>query len=179
LSLIAFVAIPRLLGRKTVDPASISWREYKSPDGSFSVSMPGEPKEMQLTQPTPAGPAKVRAVMSEIGRDGACMVMSAEYPQLSKVSEDMLYEHTLKTMETRGTKSATLGTRKFIMHDGHRGLEVEFKPKGPGAPDATGRMRLFIVTPRVYLVMSGGPETPEFATVIDKCLDSFKFSNGR
>ena len=179
LSLIAAVAIPKLLGRKTVDPASLSWREYKAPDGSFSVSLPGEPKEMQLNQPTPAGTAKVRAVITEIGRDGACMVMSAEYPQLSKVSEDMLYEQTLKNMESRGTARAVLGNRKFITHDGHKGIEVEFKPKGPEGVNATGRTRLFIVMPRVYVVLAGGPEGSEFAPVIDRCLDSFRFSDGR
>lgn len=178
LSLVAFVAIPRLIGRKTVDPASLSWREYKSPDGSFTVSMPGEPKEMQLNQPTPTGTAKVRAVMTEVGRDdGLCMVMSAEYPQLSKVSEDMLYEQTLKNMEGRNTARAILGARKFIEHDGRRGIEVEFTPKGKEG--ATGRVRLFIVPPKVYVVLSGGPEGPEFAPVIDRCLNSFKFSDGR
>ncbi len=177
LSLVAFVAIPRLLKPAKVDVASLSWREYKAPDGSFTVSLPGEPKVMELNQPTPSGPAKVRAVITEIGRDGACMVMSAEYPQLSKFSEDVLYEQTLRNMESRGsTKQATLGTRRFIMHDGHRGLEVEFKPKGPDAPDASGRVRLFIVTPKVYVVLSGGPESPEFAPVIDRCLNSFKFN---
>lgn len=180
ISLGAFIGIPKLLGRKTVNPASLSWREYKSPDGSFTVSLPGEPKELQLDQPTPAGTAKVRAVITEIGRDGGCMVMYAEYPQLSKVSEDMLYEQTLKNMDSRGGSArATLGNRKFITHDGHRGLEVEFKPKGPEGADAAGRARLFIVTPRVYVVMAGAPETPEFAPVIDKCLDSFKFNYGQ
>lgn len=177
ISLIAFIAIPRLLKPGKANLANLSWREYKAPDGSFSVSLPSEPREIQMNQPTPHGTAKVRAVMSEIGREGGCMVMYAEYPQLSKVSEDMLYEQTIKNMASRGTNNATLGNRKFITHDGHRGIEVEFTPKSQEG--AKGRARLFIVTPKVYVVMAGGEETPEYAPVIDRCLNSFKFSDGR
>jgi len=82
-------------------------------------------------------------------------------------------------MESRGTKRATLGNRKFITHDGHKGIEVEFKPNGTAGADAAGRARLFIVPPRVYVVLAGGPEEPEFAPVINRCLDSFKFNYGQ
>lgn len=179
MSLVAFVAMPRLLKPKKANLTNLTWSEYKAPDGSFSVSMPVTPKESEMSQPTPAGSVRVHLVTAEIGRDAGCMVMYADYPVLNKVSEDELYEQTVRGMASPGSKHLAIGNRKFITHDGHRGLEVEFKPEVMERLEAKGRARLFWVAPRLYMVMSGGPETPEFAGVSDRCLDSFNFSDGR
>ena len=178
-SLVAFVAIPRLLTPKKADLTNVTWSEYKAPDGSFTVSLPATPKESQMNQPTPVGNAKMRLVTAEIGRDAGCMVMYVDYPVLSKVSEDELYEQTIKGMASPNSEHLGIGNRKFIRQDGHRGIEVEFKPKVLERLDAKGRARMFWVAPRLYMVLSGGPETPEFAGISDRCLDSFKFNYGR
>jgi hypothetical protein len=178
-ALVAFVAMPKLLKSGKANLSNITWSEYQSPDGSYSVSMPATPKETQMNHTNAAGTAQVRVVTAEIGRDAGCMVMYADYPVLSKVSEDTLYEQTIKAWASKDAAQYAIGQRKFITQDGHRGLEVEFKPPILERMEAKGRMRLFWVAPRLYMVMSAGPETPEFAKVSDRCLDSFKFSTGR
>lgn len=180
MALVAFIAIPKLLGPRKVNLANVSWHEYKAPDGSFTVSLPvAAPKEMQINQPTAAGSVRVRTVLAEIDKDAACVVMYADYPMMGKVSEEMLYEQTLKSMESADASRLSPGERKFITHDGHRGIEAEFKPAMMKSIDGKARARLFWVPPRLYLVMSGGPETQEFAAVSNKCLDSFKFTYGQ
>lgn len=180
LGLVSFIAVPKILKPKRANLANLSWTDYKSTDGSFSVTLPSSsPKETQVSQPTAVGNIQVHMVISEIDRDSACMVMYADYPMMGKVSEEMLYEQTLKSMESADAQQFAPTSRKFITRDGHRGIEAEFKPAMLKRVDAKARARLFWVAPRLYLVMSGGPETPEFDTVSNRCLDSFKISNGR
>lgn len=178
-ALVAFVAMPRLLKSSKANLSNVTWSEYQSPDGTYSVSLPATPKETHMNHSTAAGTARVRVVTAEIGRDAGCMVMYADYPVLSKVSEDTLYEQTIKAWASKDADKYAIGNRKFITHDGHRGLEVEFKPPILEKMEAKGRMRIFWVAPRLYMVMSAGPETPEFAKVSDRCLDSFKISSGQ
>ena len=180
LSLVSFVAIPKILKPRKANLSNLSWSDYKSSDGSFSVTLPtASPKETRVSQPTPVGNIQVNMVLAEIDRDSACMVMYADYPMMGKVSEEMLYEQTLKSMESADAQQLAPSSRKFITQDGHRGIEAEFKPAMLKRIDAKARARMFWVAPRLYLVMSGGPETPEFDTVSNRCLDSFKFSTGR
>ena len=176
-ALVAFVAMPRLLKSGKVNLNNVTWSEYKASDGSFSVSLPATPKESQMSQPTGAGNTRVHVVTSEIDRTAGCMVMHADFPVLNKISEDEIYEETIKAWASPAAGKFGIGSRKFITQDGHRGIEVEFKPPMLEKLEMKGRMRMFWIAPRLYMVMSAGPETPEFDAVGNKCLDTFKFSN--
>ncbi len=177
--LVAFLAIPKLLKPRTANLANLTWSEYKARDGSFKVSLPAAPKESQMNQATPLGSIPVKVVLAEIDKQSACMVMYADYPQAAKISEEMLYEQTLKSMESAKASHLAPGARKFINHDGHRGIEAEFKPEAMKELDGKARARIFWVQPRLYVVMAAGPETPEFDGVGARCLDSFKFNYGQ
>ncbi|HWT02860.1 MAG TPA: hypothetical protein VN256_21605 [Pyrinomonadaceae bacterium] len=177
-ALVAFVAMPWLLkSGKATNFSNVTWSEYKSPDGSFSVTLPGKPQEINMNQPTEAGTAKVRVAAAQISPAAGCMVMSAEYPIVGKYSEEELFERALQSMANAEASSMGLTAKKLISQDGHRGIEVEFNSPMLERVGAKARARMFFVPPKLYMVMSAGPETPEFKSVGDKCLDTFKFSN--
>jgi hypothetical protein len=174
LGLVAFIAIPKLLKAKKTDFTNLSWTEYRAPDGTFTVSLPVAPKEKQMTQTTQAGYIQVNIVEAEVGPDGGCLVMYADYPILGKVSVDTLYDQMLQAMAS--ADHLAIGARRYITQDGHQGIEAEFKPPTLKQYQASAIARLFWVSPRLYMVMSGGPETVEFSAVSKRCLDSFNFS---
>lgn len=176
LSLVAFVAIPKLLKAKTTDFTNLSWSEYRSPDGTFTISLPGTPKETVLNQATVVGNVQVHAIDTEVGKGAGCAVMHADYPILKNVSEETLYDQTLKAMAGRAD---AIGARRYITHDGRKGIEVELKPRALRSTEATGIARLFWTAPRLYIVLTSGPDTAEFKAVQTRCLDSFRFSGGR
>jgi hypothetical protein len=176
-ALVAFVAMPRLLKPGKTNLSNVTWSEYKAPDGSYSVSLPAKPKESKMSQPSAVGTAQVQVVTAEIGRDAGCMVMHADFPAISEISEDTLYEQTIQAWASPEAGKYGLGARKFITQDGHRGIEVEFKPPMLERLEMKGRMRMFWIAPKLYMVMAAGPETQEFDAISNRCLDSFKFSN--
>lgn len=177
--LVGFVAMPKLLKRKQPSFANLSWRDYTPADGSYSISLPSKPKETKVSQPTALGPIQVNVALADLERNFGCLVMHAEYPMSNKVSEEEMYEVMLKNFASAESSHLGPDARKLITHDGRKGIEAEFQPADLAKLDAKARARIFWVPPRLFLVMAAGPETPEFAAVSNRCMDSFKFSPGQ
>jgi hypothetical protein len=172
---VSAVAIPKLLKKKGVDYASISWYEHQSPDKRFSVSLPGTPKIIQRIVPSPFGNAQAQVFESAVGNEGGCMVMVADYPDVNpNISEDAIYDMAIQGA-TRTKRALGLGARKSVTVDGFRGVEVALHSNDPKYT-ITGSVRIFWVSPRMYVVATGGPDTEDFRAVQTRCLDSFKIS---
>ncbi|HEY0377097.1 MAG TPA: hypothetical protein VGC87_09075 [Pyrinomonadaceae bacterium] len=170
-ALVGFVAVPRLLKPK-VDFANLAWAEYKSPDGKFSITMPSAPKDRSVSRMTPIGNVQGHLLESDVSRDGGCMMAYADYPvEHLDVSEEKMYDYAVQGALAQ-QRELSLGSRKFITLDGYRGLEVELKPSSANVM-ATATGRIFWVPPRMYVVMAGGLDTPEFKAMQTRCLDSF------
>lgn len=173
ISLVAFLAIPVLLKNKRANFTNLSWTDYSSPDGKFSVSLPVAPKISERPIPTPFGNAEAHIVDAQVSIDGGCMVLYTDYPlQQANVSEEEIYEMAVRGAAS-SQKQMAIGAQKYITLDGHRGMEVELKP-GNTRLKLTGTLRLFWVSPRLYVLLAGGPETAEFEAVQARCLDSFR-----
>lgn len=177
-ALASFLAIPKLLKSKKVEAPNVSWTEYKSPDKKFSISLPVAPKVSLMSQPAGAGSVQVNVLEASVSKDGGCILLYADYPiGQMKMSEETLYDYTLKGLANRGNAFGA-GARKYITHDGRKGLEMEFNPTTKNKLEVTANARLFWVSPRIYVLMTGGPDTPEYRAIQAKCQDSFRFLQG-
>jgi hypothetical protein len=174
LALVAFVAIPKLLKAGKTNFANVTWQEYRSPDHKFSISLPVTPKETVVHQQTPLGSIPVTVLEAQVSKDGGCMLMHADYPLGERrISEDMIYESAINK-QGLASKDVEMGARKYITHDGHRGVEIELKSSANSNLETAGTARLFWVSPRIYVLMSVGPDTADFRAFQPKCLESFK-----
>jgi hypothetical protein len=173
-ALIALIAVPKLLKLGKANFANVTWSEYKSPDKKFSVSLPGPPKEAILYQQTPLGRMPVTLVTAQLDNESGCMLMHADYPVgEARISEEAIYSYALNKQGPI-SKGVEMGARKYITHDGHKGLEIELKQSADGKSKAIGLARLFWVSPRIYVLISLGPDTAEFRAFQPKCHESFK-----
>jgi hypothetical protein len=176
-ALTAFLAIPKLLKRK-VEAPKVSWTDYKSPDNKFSISMPVAPKLMSMGQQTPLGVVQLNVLTADVSKEGGCILLYSDYPiGQATMSEDTLYEHTIKGLTNKGNVYG-VGARKYITHDGRKGLELEMRPTAKNKLEVTANARLFWVSPRIYVLMTGGPDTPEYRAIQARCQDSLRFSQG-
>jgi hypothetical protein len=173
--LVSAVAIPSLYKSRKSDYTNLTWNEYHSPEKNFSISLPVAPKISERAIPSPFGNASAHLLEAEINRDSGCMLLYADYPvEHLNVSEDTLYEMALKGTTSR-QKVMGVGERRYISVDGHRGIEAELKPNDPQMA-LTGGVRIFWVSPRLYVLVAGGPDIEEFKAVKARCLNSFRLN---
>jgi hypothetical protein len=176
--IISAVAIPKLLKSGKTDFTNLNWTDYKSPDGKFSISLPVAPKMLDRTIPSPFGNADAHMLEAEVGKDGGCMLLYADYPSVNlKVTEEALYDMALRGAMNK-QRMMSIGARRYITLDGHRGVEAELNPSDPNL-SAVGAVRIFWVSPRLYVVGAGGPNTAEYKAVQAKCFDSFRLLSSR
>jgi hypothetical protein len=168
---VAFVAMPRLLKPK-VNFANLAWSEYKAPDGKFSITMPSAPKEHSMSRMTPVGNVQAHLLEADVSNDGGCMIAYADYPiDHLDVSEDKMYDYAIQGA-TAQQSQLSIAKRKSITLDGYRGLEAEMTPTSPDIK-MNAIVRVFWVPPRMYAVVAGGLDTPEYKAMQTRCLDSF------
>jgi hypothetical protein len=170
--LVALLAIPVLLKSRKTDFTKLSWTEYRAPDNKFSISLPAVPNVSEVAIPTPIGNAQAHVIKADINKDSGCMLLYADYPvERINISEENLYDTALKGVMNRQSLMG-VGARKYVTLNGYKGIEAELKPTNPAMKE-TGGVRLFWITPRLSVVVAGGPDTPEFKAVQAKCFDSF------
>lgn len=177
LGVVAGLALPVILKGKKTNYANLTWYEHKSPDNRYSVSLPGTPKVTQRSVPSPFGMAEAHVYESAVGNEGGCMLMVADYPNVnSRLSEDAIYDMAISGA-SRTQKTLGIGARKNITLDGYRGVEIALHSNDPKYT-MTGSLRIFWISPRMYIVATGGPDTEEFRAVQTRCLDSFRINRG-
>lgn len=175
---ISSVAIPLLLKKKAPDFTNLSWSDYRSPDGKFSISLPATPKESARVVPSPFGNVQAHLLEAEASKAGHFMLVYADYPaDKINVPEEMLYEMALNG-SARSQNFLLVGDRREVTLNGYKGIEADLKP-ADGKTDLSGTIRIFWVSPRLYVMVAAGPDTPEFKAVGTRCLGSFKFSRSR
>ena len=171
---ISTVAIPKLLKGGKADYSNLSWNEYRSPDGKFSVSLPATPKMSERAVPSTIGTAQAHLLEATMDKSSTCMLLYADYPvERINMSEETLYEQALQGA-AQGSNMLGIGSKKYVTLNGYRGMEAELKPTPESKADISGTARLFWVTPRLYVLVAAGPKTAEFRAVQTRCLESFK-----
>jgi hypothetical protein len=177
--LVALVGIPWYLKSRggANEFASLSWTEFKSEDGAFSVQMPGVPKKNSMMLPAPTGTVNVNMYHVETGGQTAFVVGVIDYQSAApNVPVDKLYDRAIESLTTRS--QMTVLNRKVVTLNGRQGIEIEVKPPASANKDGDkGVFRLYWVSPKVYMIGVGGPDSQEAAAARTKFLDSFKILN--
>jgi hypothetical protein len=168
--LVAVISIPLLLkSGKTANVASYNWQDYSPDDMSFSISMPGEPKNMSFSR----GPMQMHMSSVEMGKQTAFAVMYTDLPpEAMNLSVDKLFDAAMQSMKQR--QEVVVISRKDITLDGNKGIELSIKPPESAGAVGTGVCRIYWVPPRLYVVVAGGPDSPESSAARVRFLDSFK-----
>ncbi|MDQ3817402.1 MAG: hypothetical protein M3362_06895 [Acidobacteriota bacterium] len=171
--IVAAFGIPKLLRTSPTDFSKLSWSDYQSQDGKFSVSFPAAAKEQTRVVPSALGDAQAHYFEGELGKDSRCALMYADYPiEHINMTEESLYDMALKGASASQNIWA-VGARRYITLGRYRGIEAELKPTDSRAT-LTGHVRIFWVSPRLYVVLIAGPDKPEFKAVETRYLDSFR-----
>ena len=173
LCLAAAVGIPWYLKGSRSEFADISWREFKADDGAFSILVPQEPQHKSLDQVTPQGSIKADMYLMVTPGKTQLVVGAIKFPATQSVPADQLFDRAFESMT--GRTGAVIVGRRNIMLDGYQGVEWDIKPpENANLPNDKGVARLYWAAPTFYMVMIGGPDSPESAAARKKYLDSFK-----
>lgn len=157
------------------------WREYVSPEGDFSVQMPGE-VELQEGEKGASGASGVPISASAAGApDGSgCVVVVADYTsQLGELARRGMTAETLlgaATLSAIRERDVTVLNRRSITHQGHPGTEFEYldPPKGSEAERLRGVARVVWASPRMYVVLLSAPEGSPLYAERQTFLDSYR-----
>ncbi len=157
-------------------PASdnFTWQEVKAPDNSFTVSMPVKPIESSNSV---GGNIQMHSWTGNMNKDGFYAVAYADYPGAgsSKISSNFLLDSAAQGAASNS--GAQIVSKKNITLSGYPGLETDMDVPTSAVPGG-GKVacRIFWVTPRIYIVCAGGPESSPVYTSRVKFLDSFRFN---
>jgi hypothetical protein len=147
------------------------WQTFRSPDGKFSVNLPGKPIVEEDEQIPVAGgnAATTHAVSTQPNDHVAYNCTYVEYPSLITQSPD----EVLTEASNGGLKNVqgTLISEKQITVDGHPARDVQAR----AGENSTYDTRLILVGNRLYMLMvvdTGKPRRD--GKNIQKFFDSFK-----
>jgi hypothetical protein len=148
-----------------------TWQTFTPQDQSFSILMPGKPKEKVETIATVVGNASLHMHVVDRG-SSAFLIGYADLPPAAANAPLREYLDGVRGGMLQGVNGKVI-VEKHITLDGHTGREFSFtseKPKGKGAA------RIYRVKGRLYeLLVLGRNIDPESADV-RKFFDSFKLS---
>ena len=167
LAFAAGLAVWRVAGR-------LKWKEYRHPDGSFSVMMPGKPLESTTSQPAPFGTLQMNSLTSLRETNAGYVLVYSDYPDAvvnSGVTDDQLLEGGLQG----GLKSsgAKLVRRAKVSLGNYSGIEADLQAP-PSAGVSSMRCRVYWMPPRLYILMAISPTADPNTAEAQKFLDSFK-----
>ena len=150
-------------------PTAAEWKEFKSPEGGFFITMPGEPERSKQTVKTAAGDMDMYIYMLE-SRSGAYGVIYSEFPSLylqqPNAAERLLdggHDGAVAQMKGKllDEKSITIGR--------HPGRELHIE-----CAQGTIVMRIFLINTRLYQVMAVLPKGQAISDDTMKFLESFR-----
>jgi hypothetical protein len=155
-----------------------SSEEYVSEGGNYSVTMPGKPKVTESTENTPAGPLTMNLATLDTPEQVNYTVTYTEFPPNAVAPDklDAMLNNSVKAMSRAGNW-AVIDTKGKTLSNVHPGREVSFEATSPQAPEkGRGIARLYVVGPRLYQIISIGPESKVTKEELLAFQDSFKLT---
>jgi hypothetical protein len=148
----------------------VTWKEFSSSEGRFSVLMPGTPSEKTSKVNTEVGPVDMfsfRVTQEDSGYD----VNYNDYPDAVVEASDA---GSMLDGARDGIVSSLQGkllTEFIISLDGYPGRDI--RVEGPDG-EHTVRTRLYLVDNRLYQLTVVTPKEDSFSKDVAKFLDSFE-----
>jgi hypothetical protein len=138
------------------------WKEASSPEGKFTVLMPGTPKEQSRTQ---AG--ITNHIFALEVKDGAYMVSYLDVPPGTPANYSLAIQAAAANRQGKGVKESD------ITIEGHEGKAYEFEM---GNPKGYAVGRIVLVNNRLYQLLVMGANISSSDADVQKFLNSFKLT---
>lgn len=145
---------PKTSEKKPLVPQIVQpkWRTFTSPDGRFTVLMPGKHKQKTQIQKTYMGKIKLEIFLAQPPQQEAAYIVTYNefpdsYVQMNspqKIMDEAQY------MELTTTQSRLLNQRNIRSSNFHPGREIEYV----NAIGKVTKTRMFIAHDRLYKVMA-------------------------
>ncbi len=149
-----------------------SWIDFSSPEGKFSVLMPGNPKNHAQALNTPFGPATTYTFVYS-NEDVAFAVSYTDYPIKTQAPDAQKIFDGARNGQLAAMRGSTLISESEVSVNSYPGREVQMAtPQGDGKHAI--RTRMYMVNNRLYLVMVALPKDELFSRDAVKFMDSFK-----
>ncbi|MCC6272340.1 MAG: hypothetical protein IT572_02635 [Deltaproteobacteria bacterium] len=147
--------------------AEAKWQTFSSPEGNFSVAMPGNPQLTQSVHKSFVGAVKESTYTIKAGG----VTYSASYSELPGIAVALGGSHTIFNKAKDGLLKEAGGSENAfneINLGKNEGRELSFTLNGGGG----GKARFFLVDKRLYVIVASGPTSA--AAAMSKFLNSFK-----
>ena len=159
------------------------WKMFTPPAGGFSVAMPGDPKEVKVSAPSPAGPVQVVLYMIEVGKDGYIVAGN----DLPPGSDAPALVQTVLDGSQKGIMANLAGAKlieeKKIQHQGFPGRDLVVEvPPGKAPTAVTVRIRIVIANGKLIqmqAIRAGVGEAAKATPEIPAYFNSLKIGNNK
>lgn len=150
-----------------------TWTEFASPEGKFSVLLPGTPEKRDQRFKGPGGNTTLHNFVVDLKDDGAYTVGYLDLPAAPKDADAA--KKTAEDLARSGAQAVQGATQRGIKDvsiDSHPGKEVDLAVPGQGGMV----MRTFVVKQRVYTLVAAGPAAIPVNPNVEKFFSSFKLT---
>ncbi len=153
------------------------WQTFTSPEGGFTVELPGKIQTRQQVTPTPVGAVTTYMFAAEASRTEAYAIGYADYPGAilaappERIFDEAAASGIAGMANTPGFRGR-IAEQRSINLDGHPGRETVIDIPGKG----TGVLRLYLVRNRLYMLLALGKSISPSSSNVTKFFDSFKLA---
>lgn len=149
-----------------------SWKDFSTPQGNFSVLMPGNPENHTQSQNTPFGPVTTYAFIYS-NKDSAFAVSYTDYPESLMQGFDVQKGFDGARDAELAKSGGSLISESPISLNSFSGREVQMTTTEGDGKHAI-RTRMYLVKNRLYQVLVVLPKDELFSKNAVKFMDSFK-----
>ncbi|MCF4970639.1 hypothetical protein [Nostoc sp. CMAA1605] len=136
----------------TTQPVQPQWKPFTSPDGRFTVLMPGIPKQESQTQKTHMGEIDLQIFAAQPPKqEVAYLVVYNDFPHsYAQINNPQEILNDVQAMALKTTQSNLLNHRNIRSSNGHPGREFAYINAG----GKITRTRIYLAEGRLYQVMA-------------------------
>lgn len=149
------------------------WQVFRAPDGSFSVALPGSPREQSHRDESAEGALDSHVYTVGFTNGEEYMVMVTDLPDATaaRLGDARVLDAACEALTSGGRR---IVERRPISIGGHSGTEVRVElPDGIKSGGGIAEYRIVYARPRVYQIAVATNGEPELSTVRDRFFESF------
>ena len=148
-----FTDLGKTMLSKLPSPVAPAWGPFSSPEGNFSILMPGTPSHATNAVNTAVGTIDMHMYSRELGNNTAYAVIYSDYPEfITRASPDKVLDGG-RDGAIANSKGKLISEQNIFLDGGHAGREIKIDIPGKGLM----KIRAFLVRNRLYQVMVAAP----------------------
>ncbi len=145
-------SVPQVKKTTVSQPIQPQWKLFTAPDGSFTILMPGIPKNTTQTQKTYMGEINLQIFIGQpANQEVAYIVTYNEFPySYGQLANPQVILNNAQYMALKTTQSNLIRQRNIRSTNGHPGKEIEYINAG----GKITKNRMYFAEGRLYQVMA-------------------------